>query len=309
MPKRIVHTMVIVIFAFFFLISSCFVFGEEKKPQPDDKQLIPKEKTFKEPVTGMEFVLAKGGCFQMGDTFGDGDGVFFFSDTHRAQMGSTFGDGSAEKPVHEVCVNDFYIGKYEVTQKQWQDVMGDNPSYFRNCGDCPVANISWNDTEEFINKLNQKNAGAGSPNAGTGLKPAPAFGAFRLPTEAEWEYAARSGGKNEKYAGGNDIDSIAWYSSNSGSKTHPVGQKQPNGLGIYDMSGNVWEWVQDWYDENYYKNSPKDNPKGANGSAYRILRGGSWFSIPLNLRTAKRSRLEPADRISDHGFRLAFPLK
>mgnify|MGYP001565862054 FL=1 len=296
MPKQTFNIIVIAIFAFVFLSLSFFVMGEEKKPQPDDKQLIPKEKTFKEPVTGMEFVLVKGGCFQMGDTFGDGDGAAFFSDTQRViQMEkekASVGLYSAEKPVHEVCVNDFYIGKYEVTQKQWQDVMGDNPSYFRNCGDCPVAKISWNDIEEFINKLNQK----------TGKN-------YRLPTEAEWEYAARSGGKNEKYAGGNDIDSIAWYSSNSGSKTHPVGQKQPNGLGIYDMSGNVWEWVQDWYDENYYKNSPKDNPKGANGSAYRILRGGSWFSIPLNLRTAKRSRLEPADRISDNGFRLAFPLK
>ena len=293
MPKRTFNIIVIAIFAFVFFSLSFFVTGEEKKPQLDDKQLIPKEKTFKEPVTGMELVLAKGGCFQMGDTFGDGDGTFFFSDTHRAQMGNTFGDGdSNEKPVHEVCVNDFYIGKYEVTQKQWQDVMGDNSLYFRNCDDCPVANISWNDIEEFINKLNQK----------TGKN-------YRLPTEAEWEYAARSGGNNEKYAGGNDIDSIAWYSSNSGGKTHPVGQKQPNGLGIYDMSGNVWEWVQDWYEENYYKNSPKDNPKGANGSAYRVLRGGSCFAIPVNLRTAKRSRLEPADRISDNGFRLAFPLK
>lgn len=296
MPKRTFNIIVIAIFTFVFLSLSFFAMGEEKKPQPDDKQLIPKEKTFKEPVTGMELAPVKGGCFQMGDTFGDGDGFAFFSDTQRvAQMEkekASVGVYSAEKPVHEVCVNDFYIGKYEVTQKQWQDVMGDNPSYFRNCDDCPVANISWNDTEEFINKLNQK----------TGKN-------YRLPTEAEWEYAARSGGKNEKYAGGNDIDSIAWYSSNSGSKIHPVGQKQPNGLGIYDMSGNVWEWVQDWYDENYYQNSPKDNPKGANGSAYRILRGGSWFSIPLNLRTANRSRLEPADRISDHGFRLAFPLK
>ncbi len=293
MPKRTFNISVIAIFAFVFFSLSFFVSGEEKKPRLDDKRLTPKEKTFKEPVTGMEFVFVKGGCFQMGDTFGDGDGTLFFSDTHRAQMGGTLADvDSNEKPVHEVCVNDFYIGKYEVTQKQWQDFMGDNPSYFRNCDDCPVANISWNDIEEFINKLNQK----------TGKN-------YRLPTEAEWEYAARSGGKNEKYAGGNDIDSVACYSANAGGKIHPVGQKQPNGLGIYDMSGNVWEWVQDWYDENYYKNSPKDNPNGANGSAYRVLRGGSCFAIPVNLRTAKRSRLEPADRSSDNGFRLAFPLK
>jgi len=285
--------MVIAIFAFVFFSLSFFSTGEEKKPKADEKQLIPKEKTLRETATGMELVHVKGGCFQMGDTFGDADGSAFLSDTERAHEWSRSEDrDSDEKPVHEVCVNDFYIGKYEVTQKQWQDIMGDYPKYFGNCSDCPVAEISWNDTEEFINKLNKK----------TGKK-------YRLPTEAEWEYAARSGGKNDKYAGGNDVDSFAWYSSNSGSKIHPVGQKKPNGLGIYDMSGNVWEWVQDWYDENYYKNSPKDNPKGPNGTTFRVLRGGSWFSIPVNLRTSKRSRLEPADRISDNGFRLAFPLR
>ncbi|MDP2279759.1 MAG: SUMF1/EgtB/PvdO family nonheme iron enzyme, partial [Nitrospirota bacterium] len=188
-----------------------------------------------DPATGMEIVFVKGGCFQMGDTFGDGE--------------------SDEKPVHEVCVDDYYIGKYEVTQGQWKAIMGNNPSHFKDCGDnCPVEQVSWNDVQEFIQKLNEKNNPPSPPFTKGGK------GGFRLPTEAEWEYAARSGGKSERYSGGNDIDSVAWYNKNSGGKTHPVGTKQPNGLGIYDMSGNVWEWVNDWYDEFYYKNSPKNNP-------------------------------------------------
>lgn len=207
-------------------------------------------------------------------------------------MGDTFGDGSSdEKPVHEVCVDDLYMGKYEVTQKQWQDIMGNNPSYFKNCDNCPVEQVSWNDIQEYINKLNSK----------TGKK-------YRLPTEAEWEYAARSGGKNEKYSGGNDLDSVAWYSNNSGSKTHPVGQKQPNGLGLYDMSGNVWERVQDWYDSGYYKNSPKNNPRGPDSGRYRALRGGSGNNRPRYARAAVRDRNSPDDRDYYSGFRLVSPV-
>jgi len=228
-------------------------------------------KQFKDPVTGMEFVFVKGGCFEMGDTFGDGY--------------------SYEKPVHDVCVSDFYMGKYEVTQGQWEVIMGDNPSYFKNCGDnCPVENVSWNDVQEFIERLNSK----------TGKK-------YRLPTEAEWEYAARSGGKREKYAGTNsdaDLGSYAWYIMNSGSKTHPVGQKQPNGLGLYDMSGNVWEWVSDRYDQNYYKNSPRNNPKGPSSGSYRVLRGGSWSGVPNAIRASYRFDINPSTRNYNYGFRL-----
>ncbi|TAN44631.1 MAG: formylglycine-generating enzyme family protein, partial [Nitrospirae bacterium] len=138
-------------------------------------------KVVKDAATGIEMVLVKGGCYQMGDTFGDGD--------------------SDEKPVHEVCVDDFYIGKFEVTQGQWQAVMGNNPSSFKNCGDnCPVESVSWNDVQEFISRLNKK-----VPLSKGGTR-----GLYRLPTEAEWEYAARSGGKREKYAGGDDVDSVAW---------------------------------------------------------------------------------------------------
>jgi formylglycine-generating enzyme required for sulfatase activity len=230
------------------------------------------DNTYTEPVTGMEFVFVPGGCFQMGDTFGDGD--------------------SDEKPVHEVCVDGFYMGKYEVTQGQWRKVMGNNPSYFKNGDNYPVETVSWNDAQEFISKL----------NAGGGKE-------FRLSTEAEWEYAARSGGKKEKYAGGNDVDAVAWYGKNSGSKTQPVGSKAANGLGIYDMSGNVWEWCRDWYDGSYYKNSPRQKPQGPSNGADRVGRGGCWDYDPGIVRAAHRAGSEPASRYYILGFRLVLPVQ
>ena len=220
----------------------------------------------RDPTTEMEMVFVKGGCFQMGDTFGDG-----FDN---------------EKPVHEACVDGFYIGKYEVTQGQWQSVMGNNPSYYKNCGDtCPVEQVSWNDVQDFIGRLNQR----------TGQR-------YRLPTEAEWEYAARSGGKREKYAGGDSVDSVAWYGGNSGISTHPAGQKQPNGLGIYDMSGNVWEWCQDWYGT--YSPGSLRNPAGPSSGSIRINRGGGWGSYPRGERAANRFSDYPEGRSYDLGFRL-----
>ncbi len=222
-------------------------------------------------AVNMEFVLVKGGCYQMGDSFGDG-----YAD---------------ERPVHEVCVNDFFMGKYDVTQGQWKELMGDNPSEFNLCGDnCPVENISWNDTQGFIEKLKQR----------IGKN-------YRLPTEAEWEYAARSGGKKERWAGTNsesELGEYAWFDANSGDKTHPVGKKKPNGLGLYDMSGNVWEWCQDLYHENYYKNSPKNNPSGPDSGTNRVLRGGSWFNGAGYTRTEKRLSIIPDYRDSNDGFRL-----
>ena len=222
-------------------------------------------------AVNMEFVFVKGGCYQMGDGFGDG-----YAD---------------ERPVHEVCVNDFYMGTYDVTQKQWKEIMGYNPSQFELCGDsCPVENISWNDAQVFIDKLKQmigKN--------------------YRLPTEAEWEYAARSGGRKEKWAGTSnepELVQYAWYNANSGDKTHPVGKRKPNGLGLYDMSGNVWEWCQDFYDENYYRNSPKNNPLGPESGTNHVLRGGSWFNGAGYTRTEKRLSIIPDYRDSNDGFRL-----
>ncbi|NTV14665.1 MAG: formylglycine-generating enzyme family protein [Desulfobulbaceae bacterium] len=219
-----------------------------------------------QPAAG-EFIVVPKGCFQMGDTFGEGQ--------------------SDETPLHEVCVDSFLIGKYEVTQGQWQAVMGKNPSLHK--GDTyPVDNVSWNDAQEFISKLNQQ----------TGKQ-------YRLPTEAEWEYAARSGGKAEKYAGGDNVQALSWNSQNSGGVTHPVGEKGANGLGIYDMSGNVWEWCQDWRNDGYYKSSPRQNPTGPPSGSTRVNRGGSWNLDPSYVRAANRSWGEPNNRSYFLGFRLA----
>jgi formylglycine-generating enzyme required for sulfatase activity len=163
--------------------------------------------------------------------------------------------------------------------------MGNNPSYFKGCDSCPVEQVSWDDVQEFINKLNAKNDGFN----------------YRLPTEAEWEYACRAGTTGD-YAG--NLDSMAWYGSNSGSKTHLVGQKQPNAFGLYDMHGNVWEWCQDWYDANYYKNSPSTDPKNTSTGSGRVLRGGGWDDDARDCRAADRYGGTPGDRGNDLGFRL-----
>ncbi len=202
-------------------------------------------------------------------------------------MGSNGGEND-ESPVHEVELSSFYIGKYEVTQAQWISVMGSNPSHFAGCAQCPVENVSWNDTQEFIRRLNQR----------TGKT-------YRLPTEAEWEFAARGGkkGRGTVYSGSNNIADVAWVSDNSGKKTHPVGQKLPNELGIYDMTGNVFEWCNDWY--GYYASSYQRNPSGSTSGQFRIMRGGSWdFHSQLG-RVAYRGRNGPANRYNSFGVRLA----
>jgi formylglycine-generating enzyme required for sulfatase activity len=225
-----------------------------------------------EPLRQVEMVLVKGGCYRMGDTFGDGD--------------------ENEKPVHEVCVKDFFIGKYPVTQIEWAAVMMTNPSREPNCGvTCPVENVSWNDAQEFIRKLSQR----------TGK-------AYRLPTEAEWEYAARSGGTSEEWAGTSnesELGDYAWYYNNSGYQSHPVGQKKPNGLGLYDMTGNVWEWVSDWYEDGYYAESPRDEPQGAAAGRTHLLRGGYWGDLAKLVRVSRRIALAPAARAPGSGLRLA----
>jgi len=203
-------------------------------------------------------------------------------------MGSNDGD-SDEKPIHSVTVNSFYISKYEVTQKEWVEVMRNNPSNLKG-DNLPVERVSWNNVQEFITKLNQK----------TGKK-------YRLPTEAEWEYAARGGNKSKgyKYAGSNNINEVAWYWGYNGNIIHQVGTKQPNELGIYDMTGNVYEWCQDWYDENYYKNSPSYNPKGPSSGWLRVLRGGSYAYDDNHNRLSNRYNAYPNDTYNGNGFRLA----
>ena len=205
-------------------------------------------------------------------------------------MGATAEQKNTEKreePAHSVTLSSFYIGKYEVTQSLWKAVMGSNPSHFEG-DNLPVENVSWNDCQTFLRKL----------NAMTGKN-------FRLPTEAEWEFSARGGNlsRGYQYSGSKKIDDVAWYRNNSGSKTHNVGTKAPNELGIYDMSGNVWEWCQDW--KGSYSSSAQTNPKGPSSGSYRVIRCGGWGSSARFCRVANRSSSSPDDWDCYLGLRLA----
>jgi formylglycine-generating enzyme required for sulfatase activity/tRNA A-37 threonylcarbamoyl transferase component Bud32 len=210
------------------------------------------------------------------------------------QMGSPAGQGHGfEHPQHEVRITrPFYLGVFEVTQGQYQAVMGQTPSYFKGSADLPVENVSWLDTVKFCNTLSERE----------GLRPfykidgvsvsVPDWSGmgFRLPTEAEWEYACRAG-STTRYSFGDDearLSDFAWFSGNSGGKTHPVGQKRPNAFGLYDTHGNVWEWCWDWYATDFYKQSPTDDPRGPRSAAYRVFRGGSWNNEPWDPRSALR---------------------
>ncbi len=211
-------------------------------------------------------------------------------------MGSN--DYDNETPPHPVNIKSFALGKFEVTQGQWKAVMGTffssgNPSHFEDCGDtCPVENLSWDVIQQYIQKL----------NARSGQQ-------YRLPSEAEWEYAARAESTG-KWSFGDDesqLGQYAWYDKNSDRKTHPVGQKKPNAYGLYDMHGNVWEWVQDWYNDNY-RGAPTDGSawESVGEQKLRVLRGGSWDYGPASLRSARRVGFPPAYRYFDFlGFRLA----
>lgn len=220
---------------------------------------------------GIELVSVKGGSFFMGNNVGEPD----------------------ESPLHFVTLSDFYISKTEVTQAQWKAIMGSNQSYFDG-DNRPAEQVSWNDVQLFIKRLNQL----------TGKE-------YRLPTEAEWEFAARGGNKSNAYifAGSNDLAYVGWYDENSEYghflKTSPVATKSPNELGLYDMSGNVWEWCQDWYDNNYYVISPDTNPTGPNNTGKRVMRGGSYYSNASECRVANRGAREPDARYFALGFRLA----
>ncbi|MBU1677760.1 MAG: SUMF1/EgtB/PvdO family nonheme iron enzyme [Bacteroidetes bacterium] len=230
------------------------------------------------------FVFVEGGVFQMGSTSGDSD----------------------EQPVHTVTLSNFYISKYEVTQKQWREVMGTNPSYFSG-DDKPVEQVTWYDAVAFCNALSEK-VGLEKCYSGSGTSIIYDFtkNGYRLPTEAEWEYAARGGNQSNgyTYSGSNSIGGVAWYSSNSGNTTHNVGTKTSNELGIYDMSGNVWEWCNDWYSDNYYSNSPGNNPKGPASGTSRVLRGGSWLSYDNNCRVSNRTGGYPDYPYYNNGFRI-----
>ncbi|KAF5430766.1 Formylglycine-generating enzyme, partial [Candidatus Methanophagaceae archaeon] len=195
-----------------------------------------------------------------------------------------------EKPVHKVKIkNPFYLGTYLVTQAEWKAVMGDEPSDFKG-DDLPVERVSWDKVQEFIKKLNEKE--------GTDK--------YRLPSEAEWEYACRAG-TTTKYSFGDsesELGKYAWYGENSGDKTHPVGQKKPNPWGLYDMHGNVWEWVQDKWHGNYDGAHTDGSARESGDGAYRVVRGGSWFNTARSCRSAIRPYDAPGNRFNTLGFRL-----
>ena len=206
-------------------------------------------------------------------------------------MGATSEQGEDangnEKPVHQVTLSSFSIGKYEVTQEEWETVMGKNPSDFKGAKR-PVELVSWNDCQAFISKLNEI----------TGMS-------FRLPTEAEWEFAARGGAKSlgYKYSGGNSLGIVAWYKENSGSTTHEVGKKAPNELGLYDMSGNVWEWCSDG--NGRYESSAQTNPTGDDSNEFHVTRGGCWSDVARDCRVSTRGSVYYKDSGIHTGFRLA----
>ncbi len=272
---------------YIFLLSTIIIFPQTQVSELSDKRVVGKvenlpiinEPKIKFEVQSdnvrvkadiIEMIFVEGGMFKMGSNNGRDD----------------------EKPKHNVTLSSFYIGKYEVTQKEWEDVMGNNPSNFKGA-DRPVENVSWRDIQIFIETLNKKTKNK-----------------YRLPTEAEWEYAAKGGSRSKgyKYCGSNDINSVAWYggfyNNSNAEETHPVGQKKANELGIYDMSGNVWEWCSDWYDKNYYEKSPSKNPQGAASGTYRVARGGAWIFKDGYCRSSCRYWNNPDSRLYYNGFRL-----
>ena len=241
-------------------------------------------------VGGVEFKMVKveGGKFTMGAQNSDPKSPNYDEEAW-----------NDESLVHEVELSDYYIGETQVTQALWKVVMGNNPSYFKGDDNRPVEQVSWKViTEKFIPALNNRPEVKSHPLVNLkGLK-------FRLPTEAEWEYAARGGNKNKgyKYSGSEKIDEVAWYMGNSGGETHPVKGKKANELGLYDMSGNVWEWCNDWYGS--YSSGAQTNPKGPENGSYRVLRGGSWYFFAGGCRVSLRFKSSPGDRFNRVGFRL-----
>ena len=248
--------------------------AEVKRKCEEEDRMIESGEWQRFEVNGISFIMVKvqGGKFTMGATHEQGADAYYY-----------------EKPAHRVTLSSFSIGQTEVTQELWEAVMGSNPSY-RKGPKLPVEQVSWDHCQEFIKKL----------NALTGQY-------FRLPTEAEWEYAARGGSKSQgyKYSGSNNLGDVAWYDGNSGDKTHDVATKQPNELGIFDMSGNVYEWCQDRYGEDYYRSSPSSNPTGPESGSSCVCRGGCIYSSDRSCRVTDRNGYHPGYRDSDLGFRLA----
>jgi sulfatase modifying factor 1 len=235
--------------------------------------LSAQDSTYTETVNGVSFkmVRVEGGTFTMGCT--------------AEQGGDCLSD---EKPSHRVTLSDYWIGETEVTQVLWRAVMGSNPSYYSDCDDCPVEMVGWEEAQNFIRKLNSL----------TGKR-------YRLPTEAEWEYAARGGGKSQghKYSGSNEIGEVAWYGDNSEERTHAVKRKKANELSLYDMTGNVWEWCSDWCGD--YTPESQTNPTGPAEGSSRVFRGGGWNYDPRDCRVYNRNDFFTHDFRFYLGLRLA----
>ncbi|NCD35173.1 MAG: formylglycine-generating enzyme family protein [Spartobacteria bacterium] len=245
---------------------------------------------------GPDAAGASEGTHKNGDieTFDLGRGVtleMVYIEPGTFMMGSPRSEAgrSEDEAQHRVTLTKgYWIGKYEVTQAQWETIMGTNPSKFKGAMN-PVETVSWDDCQVFIEKLNVRNSGD----------------TFRLPTEAEWEFAARGGNKSRGtvYSGGNELNAVGWYEGNSGKQAHEVGTKEPNELGLYDMSGNVWEWCSDWYGD--YSVLAQVDPQGVNSGSYRVVRGGGWGSGADYCRVAGRSYGSPCYSDDYYGFRLA----
>jgi len=243
------------------------------------------------PESSVDMVLVTGGTFTMGSP--------------SSEQGR-----SDDEVQHQVTVSSFHMGKFDVTQDLYQSVMGSNPSYYTGDGNRPVEQVSWYDAVAFCNKLSERNGLQTVYTInGTDVTASWSANGYRLPTEAEWEYAARGGQQGASayhvYAGSDNLDQVAWYKDNSGSTTHPVGQKAPNALGLYDMSGNVWQWCWDWYEN--YSGSGQNDPRGASSGASRVYRGGGWSFDAQYSRVADRPYSPPALRDIALGFRLVRP--
>ena len=281
------HTSTVALIVFVAFGSSSLAVAEEAK-EADNRPQSPSKELAVDLGKGvkLEMVLIPAGEFLMGSPDAD----------QRAR--------GNEKPQHRVRITKpFYLGKYPVTQEQWEAVMGNNPSSFKGPRN-PVEMVSWNDCRLFFDKLNEKFARAH-------LGPVPqGEGKFGFPTEAQWEYACRAG-STTLYGFGDEealLGEYAWYASNSEGRTHPVGEKKPNAWGLYDMHGNVWQWCADGYGDGYYGKSPKDDPPGVASGTFRILRGGSWILPAWHCRSAYRSHDKPDTSYVVVGVRAAMAL-
>ena len=263
------YTLIVAIsFAFINVLVAQDAAGKKKKKKSKKAEIeLPSVSQELLDSLAANFVWVTGGKFMMGDYAGEAD----------------------EKPAYEVVVDGFAISKYPVTQRQWTAIMGSSPSEFKGCDQCPIDMVSWDDAQHFIETLNEL----------TGKK-------YALPTEAEWEYAAKGGLKSQglRYSGADNIEAVGWYTGNSGRHPHPVGEKTPNELGLYDMTGNVWEWCRDWYNKNYYELRESNNPTGPASGAARVRRGGSWFTQEVSCRTSSRNSVKQDYKDDSGGFRL-----